>query len=164
MPGPTEPLIIAARPVLPYRHAVGQLGTHFFRALKEEGLLLGQRCGNCGRVWLPPRPACGRCRRPLADWIPVGPGGELVAFTIVRFGFVDPATGYRRPVPYGYGMVRLDGAWSSLCHFLSENDPARLQLGMRVEAVLRPATERVGALTDLLYFTPVREGGDRSGR
>ncbi|MBW2552421.1 MAG: OB-fold domain-containing protein [Deltaproteobacteria bacterium] len=48
------------------------------------------------------------------------------------------------------GLIRLDGADTTLNHFLVESDPARLRIGLRVKAVWR--TELLGAMDDILHF------------
>jgi len=39
-------------------------------------------------------------------------------------------------------------------HRLGEVDPKEVKIGMRVQAVWKPAEERVGAITDINYFKP----------
>ena len=40
-------------------------------------------------------------------------------------------------------------------HLLGEVEPDEVKIGMKVQAVWKPAKERVGAITDILYFKPV---------
>lgn len=150
-----ELLEIASMARYPYRYAMGSIGGFFFRKLRDEKRIFGRKCPRCGVVYLPPRPVCGPCFGPTTEWVEVGPRGTLTQFTVVYFTFLDPMTGKRREVPYGYGMVRLDGTDRRFQHFLSENDPKKLKVGMRVEAVF--AEERKGNLGDILYFKPVEE-------
>jgi len=42
-------------------------------------------------------------------------------------------------------------------HKLGEVDPEKVYIGMRVKAVWKPAEERQGAITDILYFKPIEE-------
>jgi uncharacterized OB-fold protein len=136
--------------VYPYRYSTGRLGTYFFRELRENRRIHGRQCPGCGAVYVPPRPVCGPCWTETDRWVEVGPEGTLEAFTVVYFSFLDPMTGKARPVPYGYGMIRLDGATSRMQHFLQETDLKRLFLGQRVRARFRE--ERVGKLTDIEHF------------
>lgn len=149
-----EPLAVRLTPELVYRHAAGRYGSAFLRGLKE-GRILASRCAPCGRTLLPPRVACTGCSGPMEELVELPPRGVLLAFTQVAFPFLDPFTGIQRPVPYCYGMVRLEGAHNTFQYFLSETDPARLSIGQRVAAVFRD--ERVGQLSDLLHFTPLTE-------
>ncbi|MFO8057343.1 MAG: Zn-ribbon domain-containing OB-fold protein [bacterium] len=139
----------------PYSYSMGTIPSFFFRMLRDEKRIFGRRCPSCGKVYIPPRPVCGPCFKPTSEWVEVGPAGTLVAYTVVYFSFLDPMTGKKRPVPYGYGMVKLDKADSRLQHFISESDPAKLRVGMRVTAVF--AEERFGNFSDLVHFRPMEE-------
>jgi len=138
-----------------YNYSTGTIPGYFFRMLRDEARIFGRRCPACNKVYIPPRPVCGPCFRPTSEWVEVGPAGTLVAYTVVYFSFLDPMTGKKRPVPYGYGMVRLDGADSRLQHFISESDHAKLKVGMRVTAVF--AEKRTGNFSDLVHFRPVED-------
>ncbi|MFQ5830296.1 MAG: Zn-ribbon domain-containing OB-fold protein [Candidatus Methylomirabilia bacterium] len=135
---------------LSWRYAAGCQFTRFFQALKESGVLLALRCPRCRRVYLPPRPLCGNCFCRMEEWVPVGPRGTVMAFTVVDFPFLDPATGQPRPVPFAMGLIRLDGADTTINHYLDETDLARLRLGMRAEAVFREPRE--GTMGDIRFF------------
>lgn len=135
---------------LTWKYAAGSHFTRFFEALRDEGIILALRCPRCRRVYLPPRPLCGDCFRRMEEWVPVGPKGALRAFTVVYFPFLDPTTGRPRPVPFSMGLIQLDGADTSLNHYLEETDLCRLRLGMRVEAVFRE--HREGNMGDIRFF------------
>jgi len=138
-----------------YQYAVGQYGTRFFTELRDHARFVGVQCLECGRVYVPPRPVCGICYRELQEWVEVGPGGTIVGWTVVRIPFIDPMTGERRPVPYGFAIVRLDGASTSLYHFLDETDERKIRVGQRVCAVFRE--KREGSLRDVLHFRLLEE-------
>lgn len=140
-----------------WRYGTGRYYSRLFAVLREEGCLEGVRCPACRRVYLPPRPVCGNCRREMREWVPVGLEGTVEAFSVVYLPILDPARGEPRPVPYGMALVRLDGADTALNHYLAETDLARLRIGMRVRAVLREP--RQGNMGDILHFVPVRDGG-----
>ena len=137
-----------------FRWSVGLHGSKFFEELKHKRIV-GIKCPECGRVYLPPRKACGRCFVEMSELIPVGPQGIVEGYTVVRFPFIDPDTGKQRPVPYGYGFVKLDGADSYLMGVVDETDIERMHSGMKVEAVF--AENRTGSITDLSHFRIVRE-------
>lgn len=145
----SERLIVPATMDLAWRYASGAALEHFSAALAERRIV-ALRCSGCGRRYLPPRPMCGDCRVRLSDWVPVQDQGVLVGWTVVHQPLLDGRTGEMRPAPYGMGLVRLDGADTTLNHFLAENDPSRLGVGLRVRAVWRP--ELRGSLDDILYF------------
>lgn len=131
-----------------HRYTPGRAGEVFFAALRDGGVLLGSRCPSCELVYAPARAFCERCFSELAPDTEVGPGGELVSFT-VAFAGVD---GRPLEVPVTYGLVRLDGADTVLLHVVLDAGDEPLEIGERVEAVLRPGTERTGSILDVEGF------------
>lgn len=134
----------------PFNYSVGVYGSRFFEELKTNKRFLGVRCPECRRVYIPPRPICGPCYRPMEEWTHVGPQGSLSSFTVIRFAFLDPETGQKKPVPYGYGLIRLDGADTNLLHFITLPQDGPLQVGDRLRPVF--ANQRHGTLHDIEHF------------
>ncbi len=132
-----------------WRYASGDAMAHFSEGMLQKRIEALQ-CSGCQRRYLPPRPVCGNCHRALVDWVPVSDQGTLEAWTVVYLPFLDGRTGAVRDGPYGMGLIRLDGADTTLNHFLAENDPARLAVGMRVRVVWRDQLH--GAMDDILHF------------
>ncbi len=162
---PTNPDLPSAEPALkrrdiltfssgeafqPFHYSVGAFGTRFFDELKKNRRFMGVRCPGCKKVYVPPRPVCGPCYLPMTEWVPVGPLGTVIAFTMLRFAFIDPETGQKKPVPYGYGFIRLDGADTSLQHFLQVDEKAPIHIGMRVRPILEDVMN--GNLRDIRHF------------
>ncbi len=139
----------------PFDWSVGRYGSKFLIALRDHKKILGIKCPSCGRVLVPPRRVCGRCFAEMSEWVEVGPKGTLTAFTVLMFSFVDPDTGTERPVPYGYGYVRFDGADNTFPHFLDETDYRKIRIGSRVEPVFEE--KRKGTLLDIKYFRILSE-------
>jgi uncharacterized OB-fold protein len=158
-----EPLRLRQRITLRYRFAAGRYASRFFAALREEGRILATLDG-AGRALVPPRPVSGLDDEPTVGWAEVGPTATLAGFTVVHVPFIDPMTGEQRPVPYGFGLVRFDGAVTNIYHLVDETDPARLRIGMPLEPVWREPSERVGSLADIVCFRPVQRAGDAAGR
>lgn len=132
-----------------WRYASGAAMERFANNLKQRRIEAMQ-CGECGRRYLPPRPFCGICRVELTDWVLVAHEGVLEAWTVVYLPIVDNRTGIERKGPYGMGLIRLDGADTTLNHYLAETDTERLEVGQRVKAVWRD--ELQGAIDDILHF------------
>ena len=130
-----------------HRYTPGVAGTAFFTALRDRGVLLGSRCEACSYTYVPARLFCERCFAELAADMEVGPGGELVSFTI---GFVG-LEGEPLADPETIGLVRLDGADSVLVHRVLDADEP-LEIGERLEVVLRPEGEREGTILDIEGF------------
>ena len=93
----------------PFRYSVGKWGSKFLQELRDRKKFLGIRCPRCKKVYVPPRQVCGPCFQRMEELVEISDQGTLVAFTIIRFSFIDPETGVTRPVPYGYGLIQLDG-------------------------------------------------------
>jgi uncharacterized OB-fold protein len=53
-------------------------------------------------------------------------------------------------------MIRIDGTDSGLLHWLGDVDPADARIGMRVEAVLKPQSQRTGSVLDIVHFRPAK--------
>lgn len=131
-----------------HRYTPGVAGEVFFTALRDRGVLLGSRCEACGYTYVPARLFCERCFAELAADVEVGPSGTLVSFTI---GFVG-AEGEALDVPVTLGLVQLEGADAVMLHHVLEVGDRPLEIGERVEVVLRPAGERTGSILDIEGF------------
>ncbi len=134
----------------PFRYAVGRYGSKFFMELRDHKRLLGIRCPKCNKVYVPPRKVCGPCFERMEELVEVSPKGTLVAYTILRFSFLDPETGKQKPVPYGYGFIRLDGSDNAFQHFIDVRDESKIRIGARMQAIFRE--ERNGNLADIRHF------------
>lgn len=81
--------------------------------------------------------------------------GTIATFTILRFAFIDPETGQKKPVPYGYGLIRLDGADTNFQHFLELPKDGKVAIGMRVRPVFEES--RRGNLRDIKHFEIIED-------
>jgi uncharacterized OB-fold protein len=102
---------------------------------------------------VPARLFCERCFAELSADTEVGPGGELVSFTIVFQGIES------EPLerPETLGAVRLDGADAVLIHRVLEPGEEPLEIGERVEVVVKPETQRTGSILDVEGFRVVED-------
>jgi uncharacterized OB-fold protein len=132
-------------------YTAGVAGDRWLRALRDEGRIYGTRCPQCAITYVPARLFCERCFVQLGDeaWTAVGPGGELVSYTVLRVGIDGAPT-----PPRALGLVRLDGADTLLPHELGALNGRTLQIGLRVRAVFRPERERRASIRDIAYFAP----------
>jgi len=121
----------------------------FCAGLKEKRIEALQ-CEQCERRYLPPRPFCGNCHKKLKKWIDVKDEGTIEAWTVLNLPMLDGRTGKPRATPYGMALIKLDGADTTLNHYLGESDPKKLKIGSRVKAVWRD--ELIGAMSDISYF------------
>lgn len=152
----TELLKISHTMNLEWRYGTGAHFREFIIALRERAQILGKRCPVCQRVYLPPRLVCGNCYAELREWVAVKDTGTVRAFTVVHTPIIDPTTGALRPSPYAMALIQLDGADTTLNHYLAENDPTKLRIGMRVRAVWRE--QRKGLISDIVCFEEMTNG------
>ena len=95
---------------MPFKWAIGIENSKFFQEIRDREVLVGIKCQSCGRVYVPPRMVCGPCFVKMHEIVELGHEGVVHAVTLVNYPFIDPDTGKRRPVPYVYGYILLDGA------------------------------------------------------
>ena len=134
----------------PFSWTAGAYGSKFLTELRDNKKFVGAKCPKCGKVYVPPRRVCGPCFVELTELVPVSDEGELVTYTVVSFGFVDPATGKQKDVPYGYAAILLDGADNVVLHCIEESEHEKIKVGERVKAVFEE--ERTGSLLDIKHF------------
>lgn len=134
---------------------VWDLGIAMGRYLAElrNGRLVGRKCPRCERILFPPRSFCEQCFAPTSEWVPLGDTGVVQTFAICHIAW--DAT--RIPTPKVPAVIAIDGASDKmgLLHLIGGVDPNQVSVGQRVRAVWRPASERTGSVTDILYFVPV---------
>jgi len=130
-------------------------GVAIGRLLSElkAGRIIGTMCHHCRRTVVPPRIFCEWCFRPMDEWVYLQDEGIVNTFSItyVQWDMV------RVKEPIIPAVVEIAGASKGMgiMHLLGEVDPEHVKIGMRVKAVWRPAAERTGAITDIMYFKPI---------
>jgi len=143
-----------------YDHALGETASYFFAQVRDNAQIYGRRDPKSGRVLVPPRAFSDQTLEPTTDWVKVGPGGKIEAFTIVYEEFrtlPDP--------PYAFGYVLLDGADTAIGGFfrgVDLTDPAKAagQLALGTRVITRFADQRKGSVLDFWFEL---EGGKRAG-
>ena len=129
-----EPISMTITPVrLHYEHTASPGESAYLRGLAE-GRLLGQRCGVCGQVYVPPRGTCPADGVPTHDEVELPDSGTVTSFCIVNVGYPGQrALGFTPP--YVAAAVLLDGADIAFQHLILGCDPGEVRMGMRVRAV-----------------------------
>jgi uncharacterized OB-fold protein len=135
---------------MPYNWAIGLDGSKFFQAIAEKEILLGIKCHNCKRVYVPPRRLCGPCFVEMNELVELGSEGRIEAVTLVNYPFIDPDTGKRRPIPYIYGYIKVDGADNLFSHIVNTEAGMTVSVGDRVKACFSQSKE--GKIQDIAYF------------
>ncbi len=119
----------------------------------KNGRLVGVHCHKCGRVMIPPRMFCEWCFRPVDGWVELKDTGTVNTFSLCYVTW-DVKRVKEPQVP---AVIEIDGAspGMGIMHLLGGADPKTFKRGMRVKAVWKPAEEREGAITDILYWKPL---------
>jgi uncharacterized OB-fold protein len=136
---------------LPYSYFAGRVGSKFITTIRDQKKIMGVRCENCGKVFVPPRKTCEKCLLDIGDhWVDLGNSGELVNFTVVRYkdGHLP------KEPPFIMAMIKLDGADTPLVHILEGIEPDNVEIGMRVKPVF--AKETTSTILDIDHFKPVQ--------
>ena len=119
-----------------------------FWAALGEGRVDLPVCDACGHhIWYP-RSWCPVCQGESVTWTTVSGRGTVYARTILRKSMWRDAT------PFVVAYVELDEGPRVLTNVIAD-DPASVEVGAAVEAVLVPVDEPVeGSATHLLRFVP----------
>ncbi len=127
---------------------------HYLAGLKK-GVILGARCDHCRKIVVPPRTVCEWCFRPLTEYVPLQDTGTVNTFSICYVTW-DVKRIEKPEIP---AVIEIDGAspGHGILHKLGDVNPEEVTIGMRVQAVWKPAEEREGAITDILYWRPLKE-------
>ena len=139
------------------KFSTGPIMGKFLKGLKEKKIF-ANKCPSCGRLQLPPREVCADCRVRAADFVEVGPKGEVRYMDLVYFALPDPLTGVARETPYGSVNILLDGCKGNetLPHFIRKDQLDKIQNGWNEKkgTRVRPVWEenRIGDIWDIKYF------------
>lgn len=125
----------------------------------RNGRIVARICYKCRRIMLPPRMFCELCFRPTDEWVFLKDTGTINTYSIVHVNWDASRRGPDEP-PLIPAVIEIDGASAGMgiMHMLGEIDPDDVKAEMKVKAVWKPADERTGAITDILYFKPLRAG------
>jgi hypothetical protein len=146
---------VIAQPQAKYAWAAGIAISAFLDGLKA-GKIVGRTCVKCDRALVPPRMFCERCFRPTDEWVELPGTGIIETFSI---SYIDTDAN-RIEEPIFVGTVALDGAppHCGFMHYFGDVSPDEIHIGMPVEPVWKPETERTGSILDIRYFRPRKTG------
>lgn len=142
------------RPNAKYAWSAGIAYGRFLDELKK-GRIIGRRCRRCERIIVPPRMFCEQCFVSTDEWVYVKDTGTINTYSL---SYLD-ADANRIKDPILVAVIDLDGASPGigLLHKLGNVDPEKIHVGMKVRAVWKPPEKREGAVTDILYWEPIKE-------
>ncbi len=143
-------------PELRYAFDTGEALARYLAELKQ-GRLIARCCRKCERVMIPPRMFCERCFRPTDDWVYVKDTGTVNTFSLCYVSW-DVRRLKRPEIP---AVIEIDGAspGMGILHLIRRVRPADVRVGMRLAAVWKRPSKRIGSITDIEYWKPITNKG-----
>ena len=107
-----------------------------WRQIPQRYRLEAGQCGQCGKLFYPPRRVCDECGQRTFEPIKLPLAGTLVSYTVIR---VSPPE-HADLAPYAVGLVELSGGARLECQVV-DCDFERLRVGMPVKLEFRRIQE-----------------------
>jgi hypothetical protein len=134
-----------------YTRSLGPTLSQFMTALRSRRIL-GARAAD-GRVHAPPFEYDAVTFAPPAGLTEVGPEGAVTSWTWVT----RPLDGQPLPPPFGWALIRLDGADTAMLHAVDTGSAAAMRTGLRVRPRWTESPE--GSIRDIICFEPCGPAG-----
>lgn len=141
----SAPLVIG----FDYTRSLGPVLGPFMTGLRDRRVL-GSRTAD-RRVHVPPIEYDPATHAPVTELVEVRPTGTVTSWTWMA----RPLDGQPLSRPFGWALIRLDGADTALLHAVDAGGPERMRTGMRVR--IRWRADRVGHIRDIECFEPAEE-------
>lgn len=146
-----EVVTTPSRVAMTYRP--GPAAEPFLRGTQRRELL-GRRCSQCARVYLPPRGVCSMCGAAFTDeQVECGPKGTVTTYLVVNVPFASQEI----PIPYTAAEVLFDGADITSQFLLLGTDVDDVRIGMRVQAVWDDADELEPTMSNITHVEAIDE-------
>jgi uncharacterized OB-fold protein len=129
-----------------YTRSLGPVLSEFMTALAGQRIL-GSRSAD-GRVHVPPAEYDPVTFSPPTELVQVGPEGTVLTWSWQP----EPREGQPLGRPFGWALIRLDGADIGLLHAVDAGSAEAMRTGLRVRP--RWAAERSGHIRDIECFEP----------
>ena len=117
----------------------------------EHKRILGTKCPECGKVYVPIRGVCPTDAVPMTEKVEVADTGIVTTFCVVNVQFYGQAV----EVPYVCATVLLDGADMGLFGMVAGMPANDVRMGLRVKA--HWADEPTKSLEAIEYWEPTGE-------
>jgi uncharacterized OB-fold protein len=147
---PVKKLEIPAR--LDYEFTAGAATSRFLTGIARKKIL-GERCPQCQKVYVPPRGSCPTDGVPTTEQVELAHTGIVTTFCVVNVQFYGQAM----DLPYVCATVLLDGADLGLFGLVQDVPAHEVRMGMRVEAVWVEDDKLAPTLTSIEFWRPTGE-------
>lgn len=137
---------------LEYTYTANPVTEIFLRGTQERRLL-GRRCSQCEKVYLPPRGVCSMCGAAFTDEIVEIPDtGTVATFAVVNVNFASREV----DLPYAVVEVLFDGAAITSQFLIQGVTHDQVRMGMRVKAVWKSG-DLGPTLSNITHVEPLEE-------
>jgi len=123
----------------------------FWREQKNRYNLLGTKCGNCGKIFFPPKEICRDChRKSIGNMIDVNLGGlgVVLSYSIIH----DGPEAFKDQIPYVVAIIELDEGPRITAQIVDTGPPVcaseeqkvkgyNVTIGSKVKCVFRKISE-----------------------
>ena len=137
---------------LDYTYTAGEATSRFLRGIAARRIL-GERCGTCGKVILPPRGSCPIDGVPTSEQVELPDRGIVTTFCVVNVKF----SGSAMELPYVCATVLPDGADMGLFGLIQEIPFDRHPHGHAGRGRLGATTSRPTDLASIKWWRPTGE-------
>ena len=138
---------------LAYTYTASPVTETFLRGTQQRRLL-GRRCSECAKVYLPPRGVCSMCGAAFTDEIVAIPDtGTVATFAVVNVNFASREV----ELPYAVVEVLFDGAAITSQFLIQGVSHDQVRMGMRVKAVWKEGDDLQPTLSNIVYVEPLDE-------
>ena len=152
-PSEGDPVTMVTTPIrLEYTYKAGPAAAGFLLGTQQRRLL-GRRCSECGKVYLPPRGVCSMCGAAFTDEVVEVDGkGTVATFAVVNVNFASRQV----DLPYAAVEVLFDGADITSQFLIQGVTHDQVRMGMRVRAVWKEG-ELQPTLSNITHVEPIDE-------
>src|SRR4030042_1248685 len=127
MAGARKPVTVIKTPIaIHYDYSIGAGPSTFMRAIRE-GRILGARCPDTGKVYVPPSLSSVETASPMSELVELPDRGVVYTYCIVNIKFYDQVL----EIPYAYAYIVLDGADSAIMHLIQACPVEAIRPGTR---------------------------------
>ncbi len=134
---------------LTYDYTPGIATTRFLRAIKEKRLV-GERCSETGKVYVPPRGVSPVSGLPTTEQVELGLDGTLVSYCVVNLDF----TGNAQEIPYVSGLILVDGSDIPIYGLVREIPYDEVGVGLRLKSVWVEDSELTTSFENIKWWAP----------
>lgn len=135
-----------------YDYTPGVARVRFLRSI-EQKRLVGQRCPETKKVYVPPFGVSPMSGLPTTEEVELGLDGTVVSFCIVNLDF----TGNAQEIPYVSALILLDGADIPIYGLVREIPADEVRTGMRVTSVWVEPEEMTTSFENIKWWAPTGE-------